>query len=96
VIFDFQGSRGREGPDRMLKDFHGTIHHDGYGLFGALERDRKDLRRVACWAHSRRKFHEALEDDAARAGEFLVLIASLYGIEKEAREGAYTPEARKA
>lgn len=96
VIFDFQGSRGREGPDRMLKDFHGTFQSDGYGLYEALERDRKDLRRVACWAHARRKFHEALEDDAARAREFLILIASLYGLEKEAREGGYTPEARKA
>lgn len=71
VIFDFQGSRGREGPDRMLKDFHGTVQTDGYALYEALERSRKDLRRVVCWAHARRKFHEALEDDAARAREFL-------------------------
>lgn len=96
VIFDFQGSRGREGPERMLKDFHGTFQSDGYGLYEALERSRKDLRRVACWAHARRKFHEALEDDAARAREFLVLIAGLYLIEREAREGCCTPEARAA
>ena len=40
--------------------------------------------------------YEALVDDTARAREFLVMIAGLYLIEKEAQEGAYTPEARKA
>jgi hypothetical protein len=48
VIFEYQGSRGREGPDRMLKDFHGAIQTDGYELHDASERDRKNLRPVAC------------------------------------------------
>jgi transposase len=87
---------GRDGPERMLKDFLGTFQSDGYGLYEAMERDRKDLRRVACWAHKRQMFHEALEDDVARARELLVLIAGLYLIEKETREGANTPKARKA
>jgi hypothetical protein len=80
----------------MLKDFHGTFQSDGYGLNEALERDRKDLRRVACWAHARRNFHDALEDAAARAREFLILIAGPYLVEKEARESGFTPEARAA
>ena len=96
VVFDFQTGRGREGPDAMLKDFRGTFQSDGYGLYESLERERPDLRRVGCWAHARRKFHEALDDDATRSREFLVLIGMLYGIEREAREQSMTPEARKA
>ena len=96
VLFDFQGGRGREGPDRMLRDFRGTFQSDGYGLYESIERQRPDLRRVGCWAHARRKFHEALEDDAARAREFIVLIGRLYAVEKEAREQGLTPDARKA
>ena len=82
VILDLQKSRGRDGPDRMLKSFAGTFQSDGYGLYESLERDRSDLRRVACWAHVRRKLHEAL-------------IAPLDGIEKVARESGLSPEARK-
>ena len=95
VIFDFQKSRGRDGPDRMLKSFSGTFQSDGYGLYESLERDRSDLRRVACWAHTRRKFHEALTDDGPRSREILALIAPLYGIEKVARESGLSAEARK-
>ena len=95
VIFDFQKSRGRDGPDRMLKSFSGTFQSDGYGLYESLERDRSDLRRVACWAHARRKFHEALTDDGPRSREILALIAPLYGIEKVARESGLSAEARK-
>ena len=64
-------------------------------MYGAMERDRAHLRRVACWAHARRKFHEAIGDDAARAKEIIALIAPLYGIEKVARESGLSAEARK-
>ena len=95
VIFDFQKGRGRDGPDRMLKSFAGTFQSDGYGLYESLERDRSDLRRVACWAHARRKFHEAIPDDGPRSREIIAMIAPLYGIEKVARESGLSPQARK-
>jgi hypothetical protein len=95
VIFDFQKGRGRDGPDQMLKSFAGTFQSDGYGLYESLERDRPDLRRVACWAHARRKFHEAIPDDGPRSREIIAMIAPLYGIEKVARESGLAPEARK-
>ena len=69
----------------MLKSFAGTIQSDVYALYGAMERDRAHLRRVACWAHARLKFHETIGGDAARAKEIIDLIAPLYGIEKVAR-----------
>ncbi len=95
VIFDFQKGRGRDGPDRMLKSFAGTFQSDGYGLYESLERDRTGLRRVASWAHARRKFHEAIPDDGPRPREIIALIAPLCGIEKVARESGLAPEARK-
>ena len=96
VLFDFQSGRGREGPDNMLRDFRGTFQTDGYALYESMERQRADLRRVGCWAHARRKFHEALEDDGARAREFILLIGKMYAVEREARERALTSDARKA
>jgi hypothetical protein len=79
----------------MLKSFAGTFQSDGYGLYESLKRDRTDLRRVACWAHARRKFHEAIRDDGPRSREIIAMIAPLYGIEKVARESGLSPEARK-
>jgi hypothetical protein len=79
----------------MLKSFAGTFQSDGYGLYESLERDRPDLRRVACWAHARRKFHEAIPDDGPRSRAIIAMIAPLYGIEKVARESRLSAEARK-
>jgi len=55
--------------------------------------NRRGFKRWKSWRWWQPEYGEHCQ---ARAREFLVLIASLYGIEKEAREGAYTPEARKA
>lgn len=40
---------------------------------------------VACWAHTRRHFYNALDTDTARMGTALAHIALLYKIEKHAR-----------
>ena len=41
---------------------------------------------IGCWAHARRKFVEALDEDKKHASEALVYIGKLYGIEKEMQE----------
>jgi len=49
VVFDFQLGRGRDGPQRFLRDFHGLLQTDGYvayeGVGGA------GMVQAACWAH---------------------------------------------
>ncbi len=46
-----------------------------------------------CWAHARRKFVEALDEDRKHASEALVYIGRLYGIEKEMQEAGLDAEA---
>jgi transposase len=41
---------------------------------------------VACWAHTRRHFHQALDTDSARMGAVPAYIAQLYAVEKSARQ----------
>jgi len=41
---------------------------------------------VACWAHARRKFHDARKSDYARSSQALAMIRVLYDVEAEARE----------
>ena len=47
VPFDFQRSRGRAGPDEILKTFSGTIQSGGYALYGEMERAVPGLKRLA-------------------------------------------------
>jgi hypothetical protein len=41
---------------------------------------------VACWAHTRRHFHKALDSDPSRMRTVLLLVAQLYRVEKTGRE----------
>jgi len=53
------------------------------------------LTEVACWAHSRRYFFEALTSDLCRATVMLAYIQLLYEVEREARQGNLNPEQRR-
>ena len=70
MLFDWQTSRGRAGPEAFLKDYEGKLQSDGYGVYEALCRDRPKRELFGCWAHARRKFCDAREEDR-RATWFL-------------------------
>lgn len=94
VVFDFRMSRAREGPREFLEKYEGVLQYDGYA--GYEKTGGRALIRVGCWAHVRRKFHEAhqLDPKDADALGMLDLIGKLYAVEKEARETGMKPEAR--
>lgn len=50
---------------------------------------------LACWAHARREFERALDNDRERAEVALGYIQQLYGIERQARENDLSPDERK-
>ncbi|MBI2271796.1 MAG: IS66 family transposase [Bacteroidetes bacterium] len=93
VLFDYREGRGREGPSEMLKDFLGFLQTDGYGVYDDFDK-RDSITHVNCWAHARRMFDEALDNDKTRAEFALVKIQQLYEIERQAREESYTYEQR--
>ena len=47
---------------------------------------------IGCWAHVRRKFVEALDENKKYASEAIVYIGKLYKIEEEMRDAGLTPE----
>ena len=61
VYLDFQGTRGRDAPHAQLAGFAGTIQTDAYEVYDSLKKVLKNLVRIGCAAHSRRKFHRALK-----------------------------------
>ena len=93
VYFHYDmGSRSGETARRLIGGYRGTVQTDGYEVYEAYE-GAPGKRMIGCWAHARRKFVEALDEDRKHASEALVYIGRLYGIEKEMQEAGLDAEA---
>jgi transposase len=83
VVFSFRESRAHGELTSLLGGFRGVLQSDQYGAYASHERRTEGIARVGCWAHARRKFHEALEERPKAANVVLRLIAKLYRYERE-------------
>jgi transposase len=92
VVFDATATHERAGPETFLAAFSGYLQADAYTGYDALYRSGR-ITEVACWAHSRRRFVEALDPDT-NAAPVIALIQQLYQVERAAGEAS--PEERKA
>lgn len=95
VLFDYRKSRGREGPDEILKDFSGFLQTDGYDAYSHFEK-KQDITLLACMAHARRYFDKAKDNDLVRAEKALGLFQKLYAVERQGREQELDTEALKS
>jgi len=87
AVYDYTATRERAGPEEFLKTYRGYLQADAYVAYDAFfTRPERGMAEVGCWAHARRHFHQALENDSARMRTVLLFIAQLYGIERTARE----------
>ena len=85
-VYDFTMSRGRDGPQSVLRNFRGYLHADAYGGYdGVFLRPGSKIIEVACWAHARRKFFDAQKSSPREAHQVLDWIRQLYDIEDRAR-----------
>ena len=94
VLFDYQKTRAREGPDELLKNFSGYLQTDGYTAYNHLE-NRSNITLLACMAHARRKFEHAKDNEPHLAEQALKMFRELYDIERVAREGSLPEQAIK-
>ena len=85
VWFAYSEDRKGEHPRRHLKDFKGALQADAYSGFHHLYGDGA-IYEVACWAHTRRKFHDIHVAHASpTTTEALARIGTLYSIEEQIR-----------
>ena len=77
------GSRGKEVALGLFAHFKGAMQTDGYAVYDLYE-DKKGVLSLVCWAHARRYFERALNNDKARAELALEKIGLLYDVEREA------------
>ena len=87
VFFDYQESRGREGPKGILEDFKGYLQSDGYVVYDIINK-QDGIELLHCMAHARRMFNDALDNDKERASYALEQIQQLYAIERTCKQDA--------
>lgn len=102
ILFDYDPSRSKEVPLRLLEGFKGYLQTDGYAGYAAVCR-KESLIQVGCWDHCRRKFKDAQKGEhksskkqknlkVSKADVALGKIRKLYAIENEIK---LLPEAEK-
>jgi transposase len=92
ILFDYDPSRGKEVPLRLLGDFKGYLQSDGYAGYDAACK-KEEIIQLGCWDHARRKFADAKKaaDTARKKNKGQVAkydialskIQKLYRIEQE-------------
>lgn len=85
VLFDYSPTRGSSAPLPILGNFKGYLQSDGYAVYEKYARS-KNITHLACWAHARREFEKALDNDRPRAETALIMIQKLYAIERKAKD----------
>lgn len=99
VLYRWETSRAATCLENLVPvDFIGTIQCDGYAGYRAFadRRPAAQIRLAGCWAHVRRKFHDALEQSPRTAGWLLRQLQHLYRIEASLREQRAGPKLRAA
>jgi hypothetical protein len=84
TLFDYTPNHSRAGPRAWLGDYRGSLQCDAYSGYDELFRTRRDLIEVGCWAPARRYFFEAQDSEPVRARLALLLIGTLYEVERQA------------
>lgn len=93
VYFHYDmGSRSGDTARKLIGGYRGTIQTDGYEVYEAYE-GTPGKRMIGCWAHVRRKFVEALDEDRKCASEAIVYISKLYKLETDMKEAGLEPDA---
>ena len=84
AVFDFTPTYSGDGARAWLRDYAGYVQADALKQYDPLfDRPPPRPTEVGCFAHARRKFHDARASDPARSHEALARIRQLYDIEAE-------------
>jgi transposase len=98
VFYRWETSRAAACLENIIPvDFKGTVQCDGYSAYRSFANKRNGTIALAgCWAHVRRKFHEALEPSPKTAGWIMRQIQHLYRVESRLRQQRAGPRLRAA
>jgi transposase len=88
TLYSYRESRAGKHPREFLEGYEGYLQTDGYDAYDSAFKENKKISQVGCFAHSRRKFHEASKATKKKVGsaeEGLKYINQLFRIERDLR-----------
>lgn len=91
ALFDYSPTRASSAALPILQNFKGYLQTDGYAGYNAYGK-KSEVTHLGCWAHARREFERALDNDRSRSEHVLVEIQKLYAVERKAREQVLDPK----
>nr|WP_226827244.1 IS66 family transposase [Igneacidithiobacillus copahuensis] len=94
LCFTWSTSRGSAHVEQQLAGFAGVLLSDGYAAYDRYAKSRPQVTRAQCWAHTRRYFERAKDQDPA-AQEALTRIGALYRVEQQIREQGLEGEPKR-
>ena len=84
--FDYRDSRSGACAKEFLEGFHGVLISDGYGGYNKLD----GMTRAGCWAHTRRKWREAMPKGAkvetSKAAQGYEYCSRLFALERKLKK----------
>jgi len=90
-VYDFTTSHSRDGPASFLEGYSGYLHADAYTGYDAMFSGiGSSVLEVACWAHTRRRFFNAVGNAPRQAHQVAEWIRQLYKIEHRAHDVSIT------
>ncbi len=96
VLYQWHPGRGHACLADLLGGFRGILQCDGYAAYDTHRNKHPGITLAGCWAHVRRKFHEALQTGQTLAAGPLKAITNLYAIETALRHARTGPDERAA
>lgn len=84
VWFEYQPSKSPAHPRAVLADYHGVLQTDGAAGLDTLGAPHGVIH-LACWAHARRRFFQALRLGESRAGPYVAQLDRLFRLDARAR-----------
>lgn len=95
VMFYYdRGSRGGKVAREILGAYKGAVQCDGYDAYDQFEKN-DNITVYGRWAHARRKFVDALNEDNRLATEALCFIRKIYKVESDADKAGLNADERK-
>jgi transposase len=94
VLFDYDISSAGHVAERLITGFTGSLQSDAHQGYNRLD---KQVHRLGCMMHSRRRFHEAylaVKKQPGQAENAMKMIKKLYKLEEAYKDQGLTPGQR--
>ena len=90
VVYEYRETRSSQHVEEFLQEFAGFLQTDGYPGYDKAVSGREDIIHVGCFAHARRKFHDAAKASKKTGAAHVAIakIKKLYEIERLLRSEA--------